>query len=168
VNLSRKCRPDSQVVRDGEYGKVFKPVRLLVLPNGGMVCLMHGYDDTWLVFSLDTYGVAKRSTVYQSKSFGDSAWTELCDELTAKAKNELVDKLQNCEQLTGVEKGDLAVELARLQLANDELNDDITLRAGEFVVSHTPEECEAHIAKELAAYRERKKAAVAGGDGEEL
>jgi hypothetical protein len=162
LKKSDKVQPDYQVIRDGEFGRVYKPKRLLVLPCGGMVCLMHGYDDTWLVFSLDTNGVAKRSTVYQSKSFGDSAWAELCDELTAKAKNELVDKLQNCEQLTGVEKGDIAVELTRLQLANDELNDDITVRANEFVVSHTPEECEAYIVKELDAYRERRAANANG------
>lgn len=154
MTKSEKLRPDWQVIRDGEYGSVYKPVRLLVLPCGGMIALMHGYDDSWCVFS-DAKGIAKRSTVYRSKSFGESAWQELCDELTRGDKERLIAEAKTS---TPSKRADIVSELARLEIADDEKYEAIAEKASQFSASHTREEVEAHVAdlgKELDAYRER-------------
>jgi hypothetical protein len=162
-------RPDYQVIRDGEWGRVFKPVRLLALPEGGLICLMHGFDDdTWIVFSLDVHGVVARSKIYRMKSVAEIMWNELCCELTEDAKGHLIEALLDpATKLTGPQRADAALELARLQIADDEEFQGVVAKADQFTSSHTPAECNAYIAKELAAYDERKKAAAAGGDDDE-
>jgi hypothetical protein len=162
VKKSTKFRPDYQVVRDGKWGQVYKPVRLLVLPNGGLVSLMHSFsDDTWLVFSLDATGIVARSKVYKMKSVSEAMFRELCGELTAPAKDALIDKIAG-GNLSPNERGDAAVELARLQLTDDDQFDGIIAKAEHFVKSHTPAECEAHIRQACEAYDEQTKAAAAG------
>lgn len=162
MKKSKKFRPDYQVGNGGADGVLYKPEKLLTLPEGGLVCLMHEIqDDCWLVFSLDAKGVPARSKSYRMKSVGNVMWRELCNELTASAKDALKDKILG-GNLTPQERGDAAVELARLHLADDELTEGIRARAEQFVKTHTPEETEAYIRQACETYREQTKAAAAG------
>lgn len=147
---------DSQVLHKNGFGFVYRPTRLLSIPDIGFVCLMHSVqDDTWLVFNVDANSIVKCSTTYHSKTFSYDAWSQLCEELTAKTKEHLAD-LALDDTLPGEERADAALEMARLELADDEKNEDITAKANEFVASHSPAEVETYIASELAAYRERR------------
>ena len=139
---SDEVRPDAQVMRDGSYGRVYKPVRLLVLPCGGMVCLMHGYDESWIVFSLDPNGVVVRSGPYTMKNVSEVMWRELCDELTYAAKDKLITEAKTAPLDKRVE---LVKELARLEIADDELVEGIVAKAELFSATHAPVEVQEHV-----------------------
>jgi len=165
LKKSKKFRPDYQVANGGTDGVLYKPWKLLALPEGGFICLMHEILlDTWLVFSLDTHGVAARSNIYQMKSVAAVMWRELCRELVEPDEDAIKDKLLS-GKLTGRQRADAVMELGRLELCDDELSEGIRAQAEQFVESQSPEECDAYIQKELRAYDERR---ASGGDEEEL
>jgi hypothetical protein len=143
VRKSKTFRPDYQTGRGGAEGLLYKPWKLLALPEGGFICLMHEIqDDTWLIFSLDAKGVAARSKVYRMKSVGEVMWRELCHELTEAAKNKLIDEAKTASPDKRVE---LVKELARLEIADDEKCEGIAARAEQFCASHADAEVQEHV-----------------------
>ena len=105
----------------------FKPARVFTLAEGeGLICLMvslHG--DRWMIYSLDSQGVPARSTIYEDRSVGEAMFRELCHQLTAEAKERLANSLSDSTRLTGRERAKAALELARLELADDDEHEDI-------------------------------------------
>jgi hypothetical protein len=170
MKKSQKFRPDYQVVRDGELGRVYKPVRLLILPCGGMISLMHGYDDTWLVFSLDKNGLVARSGPYAMKSVSEVMWRELCHQLTEADKNAITRRLVTEDgkltDLPNPRRLKLIDRLTRLEFADDELVDGITEKTRQFCATHTDAEIETEYTKELAAYDERRASCGEGAADE--
>ncbi len=167
MKKSQQFRPDYQVMRDGDFGRVYRPVRALVLPCGAMVCLMHGYDDTWIVFSLDARGVPAHSRIYSMKSVSEVMWRELCHELTEDAKKHLV--ASTLDTAPSPERTDMVLELARLELADDEKCEGIAAKSEEFVRTHSEAEVQEYIRQKTAEYDEaelKQYAAMRASNGE--
>jgi hypothetical protein len=142
----------------------FKPVRMLALPNGGLVALMvsFGGGNYWTIYSLDVNGTPARSRIYKLRSVGEVMFREVCGELTQEAKVTLKDQIVR-GHLIGAELAEAALTLCRLETADDERVDGLHAKAEQFLRTHTTEQVEAHIASELAAYRES-----CANDGDEV
>jgi hypothetical protein len=142
----------------------FKPVRMFALPNGGLVALMvsFGGEKHWAVYSLDVNGTPARSRIYKLRSVGEVMFREVCGELTQEAKVTLKDQI-SAGDLTGTRLAEAALTLCRLETADDERVDGLHAKAEQFLCTHTTEQVEAHIASELAAYRES-----CANDGDEV
>lgn len=133
----------------------FAPRRLFTLAEGkGLVCLMTSLaGDHWIIYSLNAHGVPARSTIYDDRNIGEKLFRELCHRLVREAKDYLASRLSDpVAPLSGRERTDAALELARLELGDDEEHDEIIRQSREFVRTHSPEEFEARFQKDLAAY----------------
>jgi hypothetical protein len=167
-------KPDYQLLRNNGWknaggmaactGCFFKPVRMFTLPEErGSVTLMEsmGAGDRWSVYSLDEHDVPSRSAVYDDRALGEGAFHELCHRLVHERKDKLVRLLSEPEfELVGADRAEAALELARLELADDELVEGIREEVRQFVSTHSLAECEELYQRELAEY-DRAKATVA-------
>ncbi len=113
--------PRYEVARDGRESRIFRPVKILTLPNGGLIALCRAFtnEDSWLIFSSEG-GKTWRTAV--SDQAGEHAWEYLCDQLTGPTKENLIAKLEGDE--FSREQRDAAIdELFRLALGDDDLYD---------------------------------------------
>jgi hypothetical protein len=101
---------------DKMVGTVYRPTKLLVLPDGELALLL-GYRDQWRIWSDDAENGQCISEAYAGKSAAETVWQKLCAELTAPIRARLAARLESetdeeiCESLLE--------ELVRIEIAND-------------------------------------------------
>jgi|SRR5690348_5729509 len=130
----------------------FKPARLFTLAESeGFVCLMTSLSgNRWIVYSMDAARVPARSTICDGHTLGEEMFHELCHRLVCDRKDTLVKLLSELQfELAGKDRADASLELARLELADDDLYHWCIDEAERFCQSHTARECEAEFQKEL-------------------
>ena len=173
MKKSQKFRPDYPVVREGRYGKVFRPVRFLVLQNGSIITLAEEYDgSTWRVFGNRAGGpiIQSSNPPYKMRSVAELDFEWLANELTEPEKKHLLSVARD-PTVTSEQRTKIALEIARVVVADDEKCEGIAAHSEQFVASHTPEEVEQYVAEKCEVFDDLLKKAIAaaagGGEGEE-
>lgn len=139
-----------------------KPARRLALPNGALLALMVGLAaDEWLIYSVDDKGIPARSSIFEERAMGELMFVDVIARFTEREKGALVAKM---EKLPAKKRAEAALELARLEVADDEEYGEIKRQVGELVAARTPLELEELFQLELAEY-DRARAA---GDADDF
>jgi hypothetical protein len=167
MRKSKATYPDYQVADGGAEGLLYKPWQMLVLPEGGYVCLMHEIqDDLWMIFSLDHQGVAARTPAYRMKSVSQVMFRELCQELTKAAREALCEKLSEPGKLEGQEREEAFDELSRLETADDEMHEGSLEVNKQFCRTHTQEEIRKRCDQKWAEIQDNRKRWAEEDDGQ--
>lgn len=147
-----------QVIHSGGFGWTYKPVRVLALPDGALVSLMHSFNDdgTWIIFSLDSRGVIARSRVFKMKSVSEVMWRELCDELTFEYKKTLADTVRDRNQPASG-RWQALQECVRLDLADDDEYDGTVEKVRQSCAMHTEDEIRDRCQSLWDRYLERQE-----------
>jgi hypothetical protein len=92
---------------------------------------------------------------------------EICAELSQGEKDILAEELSEpIESQPPRYRADVAKELGRLCIADDELVAGIDARVEQFVATHTPAQVEEQYQREWSAYNERQANHDNGGEDE--
>jgi Probable zinc-ribbon domain len=142
----------------------YRPVRILEFEKGTIVLQQAEWDDHWRIATYWHSGLLEKSQHFTIPSACHTIFEEKCAELTQGEKNILVEELEEpIESHPPRYRADVAKELGRLCIADDELVSGIDAWCENFAVKHTDAECETYISEGLARY----KAMLASGGEEE-